>query len=193
VTSCPRPEDLYLYLEGELGPYDARKLEEHVERCPACRDALAERRLLHEAFTTLPPFDVPADFARSVMDNLPEPETTRAGWLAPLFAATAALGVGLVGFHLFTGLSVFEVLVAVNRFFGTVIAQAAPLAAKTLKLGGVLLKVAGDLLDLGFAGLSTFSRVLGPQGLALVIGLGGLLSLLAFFGARRFLHQGERS
>ena len=193
MTSCPRPEDLYLYLEGELGPYDARKLEEHVECCPACRDALAERRLLHEAFTTLPPFEVPADFARSVMDSLPEPETPKAGWLAPLFAATAALAVGLVGFHLFTGLSVFEVLVAVNRFFGTVIAQAAPLAAKTLKLGAVLLKVADDLLDLGFAGLSTFSRVLGPQGLALVIGLGGLLSLLAFFGARRFLHQGERS
>jgi len=193
VTSCSRPEDLYLYLEGELGPYDARKLEEHVECCPSCREALEERRLLHEAFTSLPPFEVPADFARSVMDSLPEPETRTAGWLAPLFAAVTALTVGLVGFHLFTGLSVFEVLVAVNRFFGTAIAQAAPLAAKTLKVGGVLLNVAGDLLAMGFAGLSAFSRVLGPQGVALVVGLGGLLSLLAFFGARRFLHQGERS
>jgi hypothetical protein len=193
VTSCSRPEDLYLYLEGELGPYEARKLEEHVEGCPACCEALAERRLIHEAFTSLPPFEVPADFARSVMDSLPEPETQKAGWLAPLFAAMAALTVGLVGFHLFTGLSVFEVLVAVNRFFGTVIGQVAPLAAKTLMLANVLLKVAGDLLAMGFAGLSTFSRVLGPQGLAILIGLGGLLSLLGFFGARRFLQQGERS
>jgi hypothetical protein len=191
VTTCPRPENLYLYLEGELGPYDARKLEEHIECCAACRDALDERRLLHDAFTSLPPFDVPADFARSVMDSLPEPEITKAGWIAPLIAATTALVVGLFGFFLFTGQSVFEVLIAANRFFGSVVAQVTPLVVKTLKVGNVILKVAGDLVTMGFSGLSTFSRVLGLQGIALVLGLGALLSLLAYFGARRFLHQGE--
>ncbi len=193
MTACRRPEDLYLYLEGALGPYDARKLEEHVECCPACRDALAERRLLHEAFTTLPPFEVPADFARSVMDSLPEPEVRKAGWLAPLIATMTALAVGLVGFRVFTGQSVFDVLVAVNRFVGSVIAQATPIAVKTLKLGNILLEVAGDLVAMGFAGLGTFSRLLGPGGIVAVIGLGALLSVLAFFGARRFLHQGEPS
>jgi hypothetical protein len=191
VTTCPRSEDFYLYLEGELGPYLARKLEEHIECCPACREALAERRLLHEAFTSLPPFEVPANFARTVMDSLPEPEIRKARWLAPLITATVALSVGLFGFYLFTGQSVFEVLVALNRFFGTVVARIMPLAAKTLKLGNVLLKVVGDLVAMGFAGLSTFSRVLGPQGIALLLGLGILLSLLTFLGVRRFLHQGE--
>jgi len=192
VTSCPRPEDLYLYLEGELGPYDARKIEEHADDCPACREALAERRLLHEAFTTLAPFEVPADFARSVMAGLPEPETRRAGWLAPLVAAMASLGIGLLGFYVFTGQRVFGVLASVNRFFGQIIAQVAPLAAKTLKIGNVVLKVAGDIVDMGFAGLLTFSRLLGPEVVILVLGLGALLSVLAFFGAKRFL-QGEGS
>jgi hypothetical protein len=193
VTICPRPENLYLYLEGELGPYDAAKLEEHVEGCAACRDALAERRVLHEAFTGLPPFEVPKDFARSVMDSLPEAEVRKAGWLAPLIAAVSALSVGLLGFNLFTGTSVLEVLVAVNGFFGSAMARVAPLLAKTLKLLNVLLQVAGGLVRLGFTGLVTFSRVLGPQGLALVFGLGALLTILAVFGARRFLHQGEHS
>ena len=191
MTSCPRPENLYLYLEGELGPFDARKLEEHVECCPACRDALAERRLLHEAFTSLPPFEVPAGFARSVMDSLPEPEVRKGRWLAPLVAAMTALAVGLVGFRIFTGQSVFDVLVAVNRFFGSAVAFATPLAVKTLRIGHVLLNVAGDLLNMGFAGLATFSRLLGPAGIAVILGLVALLSLLAYFGARRFLHQGE--
>jgi predicted anti-sigma-YlaC factor YlaD len=193
VTSCPRPENLYLYLEGELGPYDAAKLEEHIEGCAACRDALAERRVLHEAFTGLPPFEVPEDFARSVMDSLPEPEVRKAGWLAPLIAAVSALSIGLLGFNLFTGTSVLEVLVAVNSFFGSALARVAPLLAKTLKLLNVLLDVAVDLVRLGFTGLVTFSRVLGPQGIAVVFGLGALLTILAVFGARRFLHEGEHS
>jgi len=190
-THCPRPEDLYLYLEGELGPYEARKLEEHVECCAACRDALAERRLLHEAFTSLAPFVVPAGFAKSVMDGLPEPETRLRSWVAPIAAAMAALGVALIGYNLFTGLSVFEILVALNRSFGQAIGQAAPVAAKMFKTGGILLKVAGDLLTMGLAGFTTLTRVLGPQGVIVIIGLAALLAALAVLGARRLQNQGE--
>ncbi len=193
ATPCPRPEDLYLYLEGELGPYDAAKLEEHVECCDACREALAERRLLHEAFVTLPPFEVPEGFARTVMDSLPEPEERPRAWFAPIAAAMAALAVGLVGFNLLTGLSVFDILVALNRFFGQAVALIVPVAAKAYKLGAVLLHVAGDLLTMGFTGLTTLSRLLGPQGLIGILVFIGILAALAVFGARRFLHQGERS
>jgi anti-sigma factor RsiW len=193
VTPCPRPEDLYLYLEGELGPYEAAKLEEHLDCCAACRDALAERRLLHQAFTSLPPFEVPADFARSVMDSLPEPETRRRAWLAPIVASVTALAVGLVGFSVFTGLSVFDMLVALNRFFGQAVGVAAPTAVKLVKMAGLILNVAGDLLVAGLTGLTTLIRLLGPQGAILIIGLVALLVGLAVFGARRFLNQGEQS
>lgn len=193
MNACPRPEDLYLYLEGELGPYDTARIEEHVECCAACREALEERRLLHEAFTSLPPFAVPKGFARSVMDSLPEPETRRAGWLSPFLAALASLTVGLLGFHLFTGTSLAEVLIAVNGFLGQTLALFAPLAVKIVKLGSVLVKVAGDFVGLGYSGLEALARVLGPPGLAVVAGLGILFTCLGLLGARRFLRQGEGS
>lgn len=193
MTTCPRPEDLYLYLEGELDPYKARALEEHLERCAACRDALAERRLLHEAFTSLPPFEVPSDFARSVMDSLPEPEVVKAGWLAPLVAATSSLVVGLLGFYALTGASLSDVLVSFNRFFGSAAALLLPLAAKSFKLAAVLLKIASDVASMLFAGIGAFSRSLGPEGVILALGLGGAVFLLVLFGARRLLSPGERS
>ncbi len=105
MNGCPRAEDLTLYLEGELGPYESRKIEEHIEACAGCRERLEERRLLHEAFTTLPPFEVPADFARSVMAALPEPGPARGGWLGPLLAGASSLLIALLGFHVFTGQS----------------------------------------------------------------------------------------
>jgi anti-sigma factor RsiW len=193
VTSCPRPEDLYLYLEGELGPYKARAIEEHIESCAACREALAERRLLHEAFTSLPPFEVPPDFARSVMDSLPEPEVAQTGWLAPLLAATVSLIVGLLGFNLLTGASLSDVLIATNRLFGSVAATVLPLAAKAFKIAAVLMEVASDAAEMLFSAIGAFSRSLGPQGVALALGLGCAVFLLVLFGARRLLSLGEKS
>jgi len=193
VTTCPRPEDLYLYLEGELGPYKARALEEHLEACAACRETMAERRLLHEAFTSLPPFEVPEGFAKSVMDGLPEPEEVRAGWLAPLAAAVSALVVGLLGFNLLTGASLSDVLVSFNRIVGAATARLLPFLAKALKVAALLLDVAADAVSMLVAGFAAFTRTLGPQGVALVLGLGGALFLLVLFGARRLLSQGERS
>ncbi len=191
MRNCPPAEDLYLYLEGELGPYKARGLEEHVERCEACREALAERRLLHEAFTTLPPIEVPADFARSVMENLPEPDPAPTGHLAPLLAAAASLVVGLLGFNLLTGASLSDVLVAVNRFVGSAVAQGLPLAAKSFKVAALLLHAATDLAEMLFAAGGAMVRSLGPGGFGLLLGLGGAFLLLVVFGARRFLSQGE--
>jgi anti-sigma factor RsiW len=193
VTTCPGAEDLYLFLEGELDPQETRLLEAHLRQCPACRERLAERRLLHEAFTSLPPFEVPPDFARSVMDRLPEPEEAKTGWIAPLVAAVASLMTGLLGFNLLTGQSLSDVLVALNRFLGSVIAQSLPLAAKLFKLVNLLLKVAADLAALALAAAEAFARAIGPQGVALILGLGFLLSLAAYCGARRLLSLGERS
>jgi predicted anti-sigma-YlaC factor YlaD len=193
VTTCPRAEDLYLYLEEGLGPYDAAKLEEHLDICPACRERMAERRLLHEAFTTLPPFEVPEDFARSVMEKLPEPAEAKGGWVVPLAAATASLVVGLLGFYLLTGQSLSDLLVAFNRTLGSAIAASLPLGVKLFKIVNLLLKVAFDLVSEAGAAIGTVARFLGPQGIALMLGLGGLLAVVAFCGARRLLSLGEKT
>lgn len=193
MTTCPCAEDLYLYLEGELGPDDLGALETHLERCPACRKRLAERRLLHEAFTSLPPFEVPPDFALSVMDRLPEPAEARPRGLAPLVAATASLVFGLLGFYLLTGQSLSDVLFAFNRSIGTAFSSFLPFLAKLWKLGGILLRVASGALSTLGKGLGLVSNLLGPEALGLVVCLGVLLTLLLLYGAKRLLSMGEQS
>jgi predicted anti-sigma-YlaC factor YlaD len=193
VRDCWSAETLYLYLEGELGPAERRGLEAHLEGCPACREALAERRLLHEAFTSLPPLEVPPDFALSVMDRLPEPAEARPRWLAPLVAATASLIVGLLGFYVLTGESLSDVLVAVSRSFSSGFGRLLPLFAKLLKVGGLLLDVASGFVTMLGKGLVALLSSLGTEGIGLILGLGLLLSLLFFFGAKRLLSLGEKT
>ena len=193
MRDCRSAETLYLYLEEELGPAERRGLEAHLEGCPACREALAERRLLHEAFTSLPPLEVPPDFALSVMDRLPEPAEARSRWLAPLVAATTSLIVGLLGFYVLTGESLSDVLVAVSRSFSSGFGRLLPLFAKLLKIGGLLLDVASGFVMMLGKGLVTLLSALGPEGIGLILGLGLLLSLLFFFGAKRLLSLGEKT
>jgi predicted anti-sigma-YlaC factor YlaD len=193
VRDCRNAENFYLYLEGELDPAERRGLEAHLEACPACRETLAERRLLHEAFISLPPFEVPPDFALSVMDRIPEAADGKAGWLAPLASGLAALVVGLMGFYILTGESLSGVLVAVSRSFSSGFGRLLPLFAKLLKIGALLLDVASSFVTMLGKGLAIFLSSLGPDGIGLILGLGLLLSLLLFLGAKRLLSLGEKT
>jgi len=193
VRDCRNAESFYLYLEGELDPAERRGLEAHLEACPACREALAERRLLHEAFTSLPPLDVPPDFALSVMDSLPEPATVGRRWLAPLIAGTASLVVGLLGFYILTGENLSDVLVAVSRSFGSGFGRLVPLFAKLLKVGAILLDIASGFVMMLGKGLAALLSSLGTEGVGLILGLGLLLSLLLFLGAKKLLSSGEKA
>lgn len=193
MRDCRSAESFYLYLEGELDPAERRGLEAHLEVCPACREALAERRLLHEAFTSLPPIVVPPDFALSVMDSIPEKADGKAGWLAPLASGLAALVVGLLGFYILTGESLSDVLVAVSRSFSSGFGRLLPLFAKLLKVGSLLMDIASGLVTMLGKGLVALLSSLGTEGIVLILGLGLLLSLLLFFGAKRLLSSGEKA
>ena len=193
MKDCRHDEALYLYLEGELSPDDALELEAHLAACSACRDALAERRLLHEAFASLPPLEVPPDFALSVMDRIPEEAERKAGWLTALAAGSVALATCLLGFYLLTGQSLSDVLVAVSRSLGSAFGRLLPFLAKLWTLGGIFLRIATDLILTLGKGLGIVSSLLGPEGLGLVLCLGVLLTLLLLYGAKRLLSLGERS
>lgn len=192
MRDCRSVEILYLYLEGELDPAERRGLEAHLEACPACGEALAERRLLHEAFTSLPPLEVPPDFALSVMDRIPATDE-KAGWLAPLASGMAALVVGLLGFYILTGESLSGILVSVSRSLSSAIGRLLPLFAKMLKVGGLLLDLSSGFVMMIGKGLVAFLNSLGPEGIGLILGLGIFLTLVLLFGAKRLLSLGEKT
>jgi hypothetical protein len=64
---CSRIERLLAgYVDGSLGEAEAHVVGNHLESCPACRQATEEARLAHQALRALPPVRAPASFAPRV-------------------------------------------------------------------------------------------------------------------------------
>ena len=189
MKNCPRALSLDLYLEDELNARERRAIEAHLQACAACREALAERRLLLEAFSSLPPLEVPEDFALTVMDRLPE--EARARWVGPLVSAAAAVIIGLLGFFWLTGENLVGVLLAFSRALGSGFGRLAPLAAKLLKVGALLARMASEFASALAKGLAALPGMLGPGGIGLALGLTFLLVLAVLLGAKRLLSVGE--
>lgn len=193
MMSCFSADRIYLYLEGELGPDDRRAFEEHLGSCPICRDALEERRPLHQAFTSLPPLEIPLGFARAVMARIPERTGTALSRAAAFATGALALMAGLLALHFLLGKSLADTLIQAIRSLTGGFGGLLPLLAKVLKSAALVLEILYELASALAGGLRILFSYLGPGTLGLILSLGSLLLLLLLFGAKRLLSLGEKT
>ena len=181
-----------LYLEGEVEAGERAEFEAHLETCPACRRVLEERRVLLAAFSSLPAVEVPSDFACAVMDRLPAHRRFAVGWVAAAGSAAASLLIGLLGFYLFTGQSLAEVLTSAGRSVMETVGLAVPVLAKMARLGGLILRAIPAGASAVLKGLGVASRFLSPAVLCLLLAGGCVLSFFFIVGMKKILYVGEK-
>jgi len=182
-----------LYLEGELEGAGRRELEAHLEGCPACREALEDRRTWERAFSGLPPVEVPQGFAAAVMARIPARRRRAFGGLAASLSITAVLFAALLGYRLVTGESLVGLLLAAGRSIAGPAGLLVTLAAKVFGLAGVLLDVAADFAKVLWKGLGVLGALYRPEVVGLILVLGAGLAVLVAFGVKRIVSLGERT
>ena len=106
MSGCERALDLIgLRLDGPLSPEEQRKLDAHLEQCPACRAAARELEELEGALVQLGECDPPPQLVSGVMERVradSAPAKVVPLWKRPAFrgalgmAACAALCIGLL-------------------------------------------------------------------------------------------------
>lgn len=196
---CPGRERLDLYLEGELGRAERRRIGAHLARCPECRDLAGERRALLGAFSTLPAVEVPAGFANRVMARLPAEAPLAArrrrfrGLPAFLASGATAFLASLLVYYLATGRGLFEIVLSLGRSAVDVFSLAVPVLARAASLLRVAVDLGGELASALGRGLHILSGFLTPATLAFLAGTSALLGLFTLFGIRRILSLGEKS
>lgn len=89
------------WLGGELPDPEAKRMSDHIERCPACRLEARGHRQLMDLLDHLPPLAAPAGFSRRTMRALRAglEKPGMAEWWRGLSLAmrSAACGVALAG------------------------------------------------------------------------------------------------
>jgi hypothetical protein len=186
--SCLRLEEIYGHLEGGLDPAAAVKTELHLAECPACRIALNERRLIQQAAESLPPIDVPADFAAGVLarlepaENAALPRLSLRGWLAATFAGAGTFGLALTLLALLSGHNLGTYFLHLSQALIGYLQDATATAIKLAKYLLLFLKIAREFAGAAIDVLKRATAFIGPE-----VQAACLLAALAFLAAGAFL------
>lgn len=78
------------WIDGDLEPRLARRLEEHLSSCVSCRERASELRLVGSLVARLPRLEAPEAFAPRVLDRVDLELSTRRPALAVLFRRFSA-------------------------------------------------------------------------------------------------------
>jgi predicted anti-sigma-YlaC factor YlaD len=188
--SCLKIGDLYDYLEGGLSAERSGGVEDHLRVCPRCRRALEERKLIAEAASSLPPFEVPEDFPKRVMSRLSAAKARNSAWLIALTSGSSLL-ILISGVLIVSGRSALEFLTSANRAFWESAKTAAVFMAKLAALISLTGRTLRSLLEAGTKSLSVLTSFVPPglQIFVIVLALGILASLL--YGLRKKFSIGD--
>ena len=191
--SCLKIGDLYAYLEGELTPVQKENIEGHLNSCPRCREALAERRLLSEAASSLPDLEIPADFTERVMAAIVPAKRRLPVWLVAAAAGLSSLMLLLLVAVISGEENLLTLLGRLNHSFWEYAKNAVVLGAKLLTLLSLTGKVLGSLAQPIFRGLSVLTSLVRPGGQVFLMIFALVVFVMLFYFLSKKLMMGEKT
>lgn len=165
---------------------DARDLEDHLGRCEACRRDLEGRKRWLDACRSLPPLELPAGFARRVMEAAYPPPRRKRRLLPALAAGLASLSV-IVVVLVATGVcSLPGLMTGSGRLLWRGLQISASWGAKVVAVFVALCKVLAQILRLAWEVIETLTAAAPPH--AHILALVSLAVLAGFFlfGYRKY-------
>ncbi len=94
----PDQDDLQAYLDQALGSGSSRKVEEHLESCPACREKISILEKMFARLDTLPEIPLYKDFSAGVLEMIRDQKQLSRGvtWALVIEGIAAGAILGLI-------------------------------------------------------------------------------------------------
>ncbi|MDH7511401.1 MAG: zf-HC2 domain-containing protein [Clostridiales bacterium] len=190
---CLNAAEIYAYLENDLLPERRADIDEHLDLCAKCRQAIEERRHLTEAALSLPNLEVPHDLARRVMAKISSPAPSLPVWLTAFIVGLSSLGLLSFLLILSGGKGAITILAGFNHAVLVYLKNSIVWLAKAMTLLTSAWKAIQTLALAFFKGISLLTTLTSPgvQALILTMTLAALISLYLAF--KKILLQGEKT
>ncbi|MCK4336716.1 MAG: zf-HC2 domain-containing protein [Candidatus Aminicenantes bacterium] len=190
---CLDIDQIYLYLEGELSPEKASAIQTHIARCQKCSQAVQERSFLLDASESLPPMEIPADFAQQTMEMIrPEKDTI---WNLFFAAAIGFSSTVLTMFMylLISGQNPARFFIQLSHTFLSSFKTLSVWLAKSVKLISIAFKVVWQIGSFLLSGISRLTHIMGMEFQIGLVILAFILYISLYFGIRKNILTGERT
>jgi hypothetical protein len=191
--TCLKVDEIYLYVEKELEPFERRRIESHLASCSRCREAVASRARLAEAAGSLPDIEIPAEFSRQVMSRILASKYSLRGLFLTLAAGSSLLAAAFGVLSLATGKSLTGLLVNFNQYLWVNLRTLSIAVIKLFKLSYLSVKTLFDLIEEFMKGFSVLTGFISPQARIVIATLSLLLITTLFFMIRRRFLLGENN
>lgn len=189
---CLTIEQIYLYLEKELSSSENKSIRQHLVSCLKCREALEERRILHQTIERLPSWQVPSGFTQQVMDRIFPAKVPIWGWLAALAGGFVIFILSLGIYVLATGQNLSSIFISFSHTLWVQIKNLSLVFVKFFKLIYIILKIIRELIEHILSGFLHISTILGPEIQIPITIILILASSFIIYGIRRKLLVGEK-
>jgi hypothetical protein len=190
---CLTIGQIYLFLDKELPPEETQRIQNHLDSCSKCRNAVEERRLLVQAAESLPFIKLPPDFTQQVMARIFPDKVSFHIWVRAIAGGLAATVFAFFLFYILSGKNLAELSISISQFFLSVFRGLSTGVVKIFKLLWHLINIIVQFFGFLFKGFSNLTSILSPEVQAGIIALTLLALALLFFGVRRKLMMGEKA
>lgn len=190
--NCPPVHQIYLFLEHEMHPSEALRFEKHLFQCPGCREAVAERRILLQAYESLPPLQPPPDFTNMVMSRIfPQ----KISWKKNLLTATAGSSVifiALLFVFLRSGQNLFDFLVSLNQSTLNMTKNITVLGAKFIKITSLIVSIIYQFAGFLLSGLIRLTTILSIESQIIGSLITLILTCILLYSVKKRFLVGEK-
>jgi hypothetical protein len=189
---CLGTDQIYLYLEGKLNKGEVAVIKEHLSVCLDCQEVLADRKLLLQAASSLPAWDVPSGFTQQVMGHLFPFRPALSQVLLTATVGSFLIIAGLLFTVIYSGQSLFNFLVSLNQNILNGLSNLTVIGARLIKLAVLVVKVLYRFSGYLWESFGRITNILSPEVQAGLIIFTLFISASLYFGFRRKILVGEK-